>query len=188
MKKSLASVFAFVILLFSVAANASQITASNAFGHPGDPVSLAVALSDGDISYGGDFTIGFDSTKLTFVDILGASAGFSPFFFSSAPGVELLSLAYIGQLPAPGPISPIFSILFSINSSYPSSVFPDVTVVDISGYFLDVDSNQVPLDQSIAPTVTVLAGTVPEPGVLGLVGLALLIMTGVGRRGRVNRG
>jgi hypothetical protein len=60
--------------------------------------------------------------------------------------------------------------------------------VGISGYFYDANSQEVPLDQSIAPIVTVLArngGTLPEPGALALVALALLAMTAVTRRGRI---
>ena len=189
MKKILTPVFAIALLLFSVVANAGQITASNVFGHPGDTVRLDVSLSDGDISYGGDFTIGFDSTRLTLVNVIGRSDStydFSTLFYFD-PVVYVPSALF----PAVAPIDSFFSIFFSINSSYPATIFPDETPVDISGYFYDVNSQEVPLDRSIAPIVTVLArngGTLPEPGALALVALALLAMAAVTLRGRTNRG
>lgn len=191
MKKSLASIVAFVVLLFSASANAGQIASANASGHPGETVNLDVSLAAGDITYGGDFTVTFDSTRLTFKEIIGGNGLDACCFDSSFPLFQSGSKFSLAQSifdPAFAPIDPIFSIWFTINDPYPTSDFPDLTYVEISGYFFDVDSTEVQLDRSITPTITVDANSLPEPGVLGLTGLALLIMTVVGRRRRVNRG
>lgn len=198
MKKSLAFVFAFFVLLSSSAANAaSQITALNASGHPGDTVSIDVSFAGDDATFlGGDFAIGFDSTKLLFVDAIGASSDFFPFFDSST---GVLFLSYIGDHSTS--FGSIFSILFAIADPYPASNLPDTTDVAISSllYFdAGLDSNFDPItsteqldDVTPAPFVTVLArngGTLPEPGALALVALALLAMMAVTRRGRAKRG
>lgn len=154
-------------------------------------MTLDVSLVSGDITLGGDFTIGYDITKLTLVGVVGrldAQYDFSLSFFLD----PTLYLAYSGPtLLAIGPIDSIFSILFQIANPYPAVSFPDVTTVTINGYLWgDVGQTvEVPLDQAITPTITVAApNKVPEPTALALVGLALLVMVGVGRRSRMRRG
>ena len=189
MKKPLASIFSFVVLLFSVAANAGQIASTSASGFKGDDVTLGVTFSAGlnTFSDGGNFRIGFDHAHLALNSIT-APSDFDVF---NAPDpvnptvLENLSLTCNTNPPSCNPaVDPgaIFSILFSILASG-----PDVIPVTIDWYAAD-DNDYVARLESISPTVTVLARNVPEPGVLGLTGRALLIMTDFGRRGRVNRG
>lgn len=153
-------------------------------------MQLDVSLASGDISFGGDFTIAYDITKLTLVGVVGrqdAPYDFSLLFFFD----PTLNLSYSGPtLPAIGPIDSIFSILFQIADPYsPAAGFPDVSTVTIDGYLFDANSKTVALDQAITPTITVAApNKVPEPTALALVGLALLVMVGVGRRSRMRRG
>jgi len=198
MKKIFASVFASLLMVFSFASQAAVVASTSASGSPGDTRTLDVSLASGDISFGGDFTIVFDSTRLTFLSIVGRRdnsydflATFSDPFTSGAT----FSLAYNGlPIPATGSIDSIFSITFRIKDPYPPSNFPDVTHVDISGFVYDNalspnGPNEVSFE-AIHPTITVdrPANRIPEPGMLGLVGLALVIMVGFDRRRRVHRG
>jgi hypothetical protein len=212
MKKTIAAAFAAFMLLFAGATNAREISSTNDSGHTGDPVQLYVSLDTGDITDGGDFTIGYDSTKLTFVDIVGrndSDYSFLPFFIypfynSLLPWFDdprysgvTVDFAYLGAIdPASAPIDSIFSILFNIIEQNPSLTADDYTYVYISEVLLDPvgeagELKVLEVSQTFKATVTILApetGNVPEPGILGLVGLALLIMTAAGRRVRVNRG
>ena len=190
MKKSLASIFAFVLLLFSVAANAGQIASASVSGFQGDPVTLEVKFTAGaeSLSDGGNFRIGFDRAKLELTDIA-APSNFDPVHFPDSANANLENLSLPCNTfptscePAVGPAL-VFSLLFSISASGPDVI--DVTI-DWFDALADFDNLGSPLE-SITPTVTVLERTVPEPGVLGLTGLALLIMTVVGRRHRANCG
>ena len=204
MKKFLASLLATAALLFAGAANAGAISSTNAVGMPGDTVQLDVSLASGDISFGGDFTITFSNPTLTVVRFVGRNDADYTFqtgyeFFpccDPTPGSPFITggtvfVSYIGAVtPAQGPIDSIFSILFLIANPYsPAAGFPDVTTVTIDGYLFDANSNTVALGQAITPTITVTApNNIPEPTALALVGLALLVMVGVGRRSRMRRG
>jgi len=211
MKKSLLSLVASLFLLCSAAANAGVIASLGTSGSPGDSVRIDVSLESGNISYGGDFTVSFDMDKLTFDEIVGRSDNLYDFSAITVTSPLItgytFSLAYLGlPSPADAPIDPIFSIWFLIKSDYPALVFPDITIVTISEVLIDAlrdEKGNVLYDENgneylrvaqilqfIEPTVVVQRndGTIPEPGALALVGLALLIMTGVGRRNRMNRG
>mgnify|MGYP000579528210 CR=1 FL=1 len=180
MKKALCSIAAFAFFLFSSAVYADQISSTNASGFPGSNVSLNVSLDSGDITFGGDFTISYDSSRLSLLDIFGAP-DFIP-LSGGVPGAMALSLVNAGSGFTAGPI---FSLLFSIVSPYPAAL-PDVLVVDIAGTLNDAAGGINPVP-AIAPTITVLqhgGGTVPEPGPFGLIGLAMVIMAGVSYRGR----
>ncbi len=183
MKKSLASIFAFVALAFSVAANAVPVykfSQPSVSGYPGGAVTLNVELDSGDISLGAEFEVGFDGAKLVLKNVVESDP--NSFYVIWDPQVARILL--INSLGSSVAGSSLFSASFAITDPYPSQL-PDDTFVDIS--FFD----ELGDDVGVAPiraTVTVLERTVPEPGVLALTGLALLIMTVVGRRRRANLG
>lgn len=183
MKKSLASVFALLILLFSVAANAVPVykfTQQSVSGHPGGGVTLNVQLESGNIDLGAEFEIGFVGAKLGLTDVFGSEPDFTVLWL---PAVDRVLLFNNFKASVAG--SPLFLISFDIMDPYPSQL-PDDTDVTIS--FFDELGEPVVGVLPITATVHVSERTVPEPGVLGLTGLALLIMTVVGRRRRANRG
>ena len=193
MKKFLASAFASLFLLVSNGAGAAAVVAStNAQGSPGDTVVLNVSLlQGGDITNGGDFTLGFNSAKLEFVKAVGRSDALYEFLATAGDPFsdgDTFSLAYLGVTdPAIGPIDLIVSLSFLIKSPY-NFPLSDVTNVRISGFITDANVRDVVFD-AIAPTITVNAPAngIPEPGALALVGVALLIMVGTRRRRRVSR-
>jgi hypothetical protein len=159
-------------------ANANYlIRADDAAGKPGDTVTLNVFLESGDFSYGGNFLIGFDASKLKFNDLLGGSADLFPLALPSTSSVDL-SLANFGVPPFSSGL--LFSVLFDIVNSTPGD-----TPVAISGFAYDdqIFPNEIPFD-SITPVVTILApqGNVPEPGVLGLLGMGLAAMACFSRK------
>lgn len=169
MKKVLLLIAACVFSLLSVTARADAIFAPDASGITGSTVSLNVSLLSGDISFGGDFTIGYDTAKLTLLDVLAGDPMFSP-LRSFTPGSESVSL--VNSSGSSYGSGPLFSVLFRILAT-----FPDSTPVDISGVLYDAAGSTNALT-TISPLVTVdqRTGTLPEPGVFGLAGAALLAM------------
>lgn len=169
MKKVLLLIAACVFSLLSVTARADAIFAPDASGITGSTVSLNVSLLSGDISFGGDFTIGYDTAKLTLLDVLTGDPMFSP-LRSFTPGSESVSL--VNSSGSSYGSGPLFSVLFRILAT-----FPDSTPVDISGVLYDAAGGTNAL-ATISPLVTVdqRTGTLPEPGVFGLAGAALLAM------------
>lgn len=178
MKNRFSWLLAAALCLSAGAANANyQIRADDVAGKPGDTVTLNVFLDGGDFSYGGNFSIGFDAAKLKFNDLQGGSADLFPF---TLPGVGALDLSLANFGIPPFSSGLLFSVLFDIVNSTPGD-----TPVAISGFAYDdqIVPNEIPFD-SIAPVVTILAhqGTVPEPGVLGLLGVGMAAMACFSRK------
>lgn len=178
MKNRFPWLLAAALCLSASAANANYlIRADDVAGKPGDTVTLNVFLDSGDFAYGGNFSIGFDGSKLKFNDLVGGNADLFPLALPSAGAVDL-SLANFGIPPFSSGL--LFSVLFDILNSPPGS-----TSVAISGFAYDdqIFPNEIPFD-SIAPVVTIQAqqGTVPEPGVLGLLGMGLAAMACFSRK------
>lgn len=193
MKKSLASIFASLLLLVSVGANAGSISSSSASGYTGDTVSLDVSLAGADFSSGGNFGIAFDPAKLKLSTADISTSLLSGFFGPGSPPYENVLFADCEQASCLIPFTGyIFSLSFEILAKGPDEI--PVTIDWFDDLLTDANGDPIVTfhgstnDSTPSPTVTVLARTVPEPGVLGLTGLALLIMTVVGRRRRVNRG
>ena len=188
MKKILFAFFSFLVLQFSTTAQADLISAPNAAGSPGGQATLNVSFN-GDISYGGNFTIGFESNKLSLFNIIGGSSDFSPVFINVSPDLVALSLAFSGSSGITGLTSiPIFSLIFDILDPYPGSPPYADAIVDIDGIVFDNFSAEVPLAGAIHPIIRVSAPlNVPEPGALALVALALLLLAASSRLQRVKR-
>jgi len=198
MKKFLASVFAAALFVASnvcaepVPVPVPVIESMGADGSPGSAVYLKVAVASGDITGGGLFTVVYDATKLSFNGIVGGNGFLSVVFEEPFEPGRIFSLTQEADDPRSGPIGPIFTISFLINPNYvfsnPFTPNVDVTDVAISGEVQDRYSVSVEFETILAPvTVNAPAATVPEPGALALVGLALVIMVGTARRRRVSR-
>ena len=176
------TLFLFVVLQIQGVAHAGALTSTDGSGVPGGTAKLTVSFS-GDITNGGDFSIGFDSLKLTLnsAAIVGP-AGFSA-FADNTSGQWLISLTNDqGADPVDGAI---FSILFGIVDPFPGGV-PGTALVDIGGSVYGANYSTVGAEDlnPIHATITVNAGQngVPEPGALFLIALALLIMAAVHHR------
>lgn len=174
----------FAVLLSSIRpALANQLVAGNASAISGGDATIAVSLASGQLPLGGDFTITFDSTRLSFVDVFAAAPDFLPFAAPvGGPGNLLLSLLYLGDpdlIPSQA-TGPLFSLLFTVSASLADG---DVAAIDIAGCGYDASFACVPLPASISPTVTV-THSVPEPGVAGLLGIAFCALAALFRRRR----
>ena len=191
MKKIFAAVFA-SLLLVSVAATADQITSVGDSGYPGGPaVKVNVSLNSGgagNFSFGADFNIAFESSKLALSTIRGATSDFAPLFVTTA-GQTVLSLTNSGS--EASPLGSIYSIEFFIVDTYRFSL-PDFTEVVIDWFTKVNDRGLIQVVQSSSTAridiINAPANAAPEPGALALVGLALVIMVGFDRRRRVHRG
>lgn len=176
------ALFLFVVMQMQGVAHAGALTSTDGAGVPGGTASLTVSFS-GDITNGGEFSIGFNPSQLTLT-----SAGIvGPTGFSAVAdntfGPWLVSLTNDS---ATDPVDgAIFSIQFKIVDPFPD-VLPGTALVDIGGFvygatYLIDGATDLAL---IHPTIHVNAGqsAVPEPGALLLVALALLIMAAVHHR------
>lgn len=176
------ALFLFVVMQMQGVAHAGALTSTDGTGVPGGTASLTVSFS-GDITNGGDFSIGFNPSQLTLTSagIVGTT-GFSAFADNSS-GTWLVSLTNdSGTDPVDGAI---FSIQFGIVDPFPGGI-PGTALVDIAGSVYGANyPNGAPEDLTpIRATITVNAGqsAVPEPSALLLIALALLIMAAVHHR------
>jgi len=152
-----------------------SISAGNVSGLPGSRVQLDVSLTSGSFEFGGNFAISFDNTRLSFFDLQGATPDLLALAISPTGGLVNLSLANAG-LPLT-PATSLFSLWFDIADPYPTAALPEDVVVNIAEGTFDPSPSTF---SAINPVVTVLARqqqtNVPEPGVLGLLGLGLAAM------------
>lgn len=182
----LSQLLAVFVILVAKPVLANQLSASTAAGNPGASVAIELALDSGDASSGGEFTISFDSSRLTLTHAQGATADLDAIALPVGPGVAVsqLSLSYFG-IDFPFSHGPLYSLWFTIADPYPVAV-PDVTRVAIAGClydFLTPLCNDFP---TIDAAVRVSTGPVgvPEPGIVALLGIAICALGFLARRRR----
>lgn len=145
----------------------------------GSPLSATVrlSLSQGSLPDGADFTIAFDSTRVSLNSAAATNAVDSVLLSlpSGSPGLGILSWVNGDN----GARSDLFDLLFDIVGLLPSAV--EIAAYDASQQCLDGGTGQIQSGCTAfsRTTATVLAaaggGPLPEPGMTALLGVALSI-------------